>query len=238
MSYFVSNSIKIAGIEMSGIISLLTCGIVQSHYTYYNLSPQGKTAATLTISFMGTAAEAGVYSYIGIGLYSLIPTWWSPMFIFAQLVIIISGRFIAVMTIFYLGRLCCRKKTINFRELCFITYAGMIRGAIAFALVLKIPKVGDEGCDSETDCLSVVNYEVLVSTTLILVMVTTLLFGTFMSKIGKLLVPPSEEDKEEYIKMERHESHVMSRELKKRRASSVFNESHYEEIEHPNEAKD
>jgi hypothetical protein len=38
--------------------------------------------------------------------------------------------------------------------------------------------------------------------------------------------------------MERHESHVMSRELKKRRASSLFNESHYEEIEHPNEAND
>ena len=28
LSYFVSNSIKIGGIEMSGIISLLTCGIV------------------------------------------------------------------------------------------------------------------------------------------------------------------------------------------------------------------
>jgi sodium/hydrogen exchanger-like protein 6/7 len=177
---------------MSGIISLLTCGIVQSHYTYYNLSPQGKTAATLTVSFLGTAAEAGVYSYIGIGLYSLIPTWWSTTFIFAQLLIIIGGRLIAVMFVFYLGRLCCRKKTINFRELLFITYAGMIRGAIAFALVLKIPKDGDVGCEVAGDCLSVVNYEVLVSTTLILVMVTTLLFGTFMNKIGNLLVPPSE----------------------------------------------
>jgi hypothetical protein len=28
LSYFVSNSIIIGGIEMSGIISLLTCGIV------------------------------------------------------------------------------------------------------------------------------------------------------------------------------------------------------------------
>ena len=70
VSYFVSDLTVIAGIEMSGIISLLTCGIVQSHYTYYNMSPQGKVCATLTITFLGTAAEAGVYSYIGIALYS------------------------------------------------------------------------------------------------------------------------------------------------------------------------
>ena len=77
ISYFVSSLVKISGIEMSGIISLLTCGIVQSHYTYYNLSPQGKTASTLTVAFLGTAAEAGVYSYVGIALYSQIPSYWS-----------------------------------------------------------------------------------------------------------------------------------------------------------------
>lgn len=81
LSYFVSDVLHIAGVQMSGIISLLVCGIVQSHYTYYNMSPQGKTCATLTVSFMGTAAEAAVYSYIGIGLYALIATWWSFAFI-------------------------------------------------------------------------------------------------------------------------------------------------------------
>jgi len=68
ISYFVSNSITINGVTMSGITSLLTCGIVQSSYTYYNLSPQGKTTSTLTVTFLGTAAEAMVYSYIGIAL--------------------------------------------------------------------------------------------------------------------------------------------------------------------------
>lgn len=93
---------------------------------------------------MGTAAEAAVYSYIGIALYSTIPTYWSFGFIFVELSIIIIGRIISVMGTFYTFRLCCRRKTINFRELCFITYAGMIRGAIAFALVLKIPVLGSE----------------------------------------------------------------------------------------------
>lgn len=33
--------------HMSGIISLLTCGIVMAHYTYYNLSHQAKSGTTV-----------------------------------------------------------------------------------------------------------------------------------------------------------------------------------------------
>ena len=124
--------------------------------------------------------EAAVYSYVGIALYSQIPSWWSWQFIAAQTVIIILGRIVAVFITFYMFRLCFRKKTIAFKELCFITYAGMIRGAIAFALVLKIPV-----CETKLDegCISKVNYNMLVSTTLILVVITTLGFGTFMGKV-------------------------------------------------------
>lgn len=62
-----------------------------------------------------------------------------------------------------------------------IAYGGLIRGAIAFGLVLKIPK---NNLFRETD--------IFVTTTLALVIITTLVFGTFMPLVQKILVPPDE----------------------------------------------
>ena len=42
VAYFVTGLIKVLGLEMSGIIALLTCGIVSAHYAYYNMSTQGR----------------------------------------------------------------------------------------------------------------------------------------------------------------------------------------------------
>ena len=97
----------------------------------------------MTFAFLGRTAEAAVYSYVGISLFSTIPGNWSISWIGIQFTIIIVGRIIAVFGTFYLFRLCFKKKTISFAELIFITYGGMIRGAIAFALVLTIPHCAD-----------------------------------------------------------------------------------------------
>lgn len=236
ISYFVSNSIKISGMSMSGISSLLTCAIVQSHYTYYNLSPQGKTSSLFVVSFLGTAAEAAVYSYIGIALVSQIPLYWSFGFIFAEFFLIIAGRLIAIFSTFFLFRLCCKSRTLNLRELTFISYAGMIRGAIAFALVLTLPFVDPDTklCSDPTlppdSCFDKPTYEMLVSTTLILVILTTLCFGTFMSIVQKFLVSPSEEDLKEVERDMRSKSIAQETAM---RSISV-----YEEITHPNEEAD
>lgn len=135
---------------------------------------------------MGTVAEAAVYSYIGIALLNAIPEWWSFSFVFAEFFLIVVGRVIAVFATFYAFRLCCKTRTINIMELCFITYAGMIRGAIAFALVLTLPFQSPDGltCSDKgievADCFDYDNYTLMVSTTLMLVVLTTLCFGTFM----------------------------------------------------------
>ena len=61
----------------------------------------------------------------------------------------------------------------------------MIRGAIAFGLVLNIDK-------------SIANREVIVTTALTLVCFTTIFFGSLMPLVSKFLVPPKEEEKHEY----------------------------------------
>jgi hypothetical protein len=198
---------------MSGIISLLSFAIIQAHYSWYNLSPQGKATTSVTYEFLGKTAEATVYSYVGISLYTSIPGYWSFALIMWQLIIIVVGRVIAVIGTFYLFRLCFRKKTINFRELMFITYGGMIRGAIAFALVLKIPFTCSAPV-AEVECIPNDLYEMARSTTLVIVMATTLFFGTFMKKTQSLLLGEQKES-------DHHD----------------FSGSVYEEIMHPNQNK-
>lgn len=139
---------------------------------------------------MGTCAEAGVYSYIGIALYSNIPGWWSVKFILVETVIIIVGRTLSVFAIYYLFAVCFKSRTIKFKELFFISWGGMIRGVIAFALILKIPHENSHTCPEGTkDCFTSQNYELMVSTTLSIVIITTLIFATFMGHAQRLWAP-------------------------------------------------
>jgi len=54
----------------SGIITLLTAGIVMGHYTWFNLSPMGKQASYTVFEFMGYIMEAFVFGYLGLTFFS------------------------------------------------------------------------------------------------------------------------------------------------------------------------
>lgn len=158
-----------------------------AHYTWYNLSPQGKTMSSITISVFGSAAESFVFAYIGLCTFTYtsfeeetditkteIKYPWSISFIVVMSAIIIVGRFLAVWSAHGLVMLCSKTRDVTVKELLFITYGGMIRGAIAFGLVLKIPDKapGDPGYFNERG--------VIITTTLACVIFTTVGFGSFM----------------------------------------------------------
>ena len=86
-------------VECSGIISLLTCGVIMGHYTWYNLSPQSKQISCVTFSILGYAVEAFVFAYIGLTFFSYMDFAWSLELIIIEIVVVFIGRFTATIGI-------------------------------------------------------------------------------------------------------------------------------------------
>jgi len=127
-------------LHMSGIICLLTSGVVMAHYAWYNLSPQGKNLSSATIQVIGFGFEAFVFAYLGISFFSYIDGDWSYSFILVEMVICIVARFAGTICLLFFLAMLGHKRQLTFKEVLFCCYAGLIRGAIAFGLVLKLNK--------------------------------------------------------------------------------------------------
>lgn len=67
LSYFIAENN-----DGSSIISMLACGVTMAHYTWFNLSPQGKTISSVTFSILGSLAESIVFIYIGLCVFTYV----------------------------------------------------------------------------------------------------------------------------------------------------------------------
>ena len=149
LSYFVSEVL-----HLSAIVTLLVTSLILSHYAWFNLSPQGKHVTSVTFQTLGYIAEAIVFGYIGLSYMVYYHEAFSWKFIVAELIIVVIGRFAAVYISYYLFACCPGKKfnKLNFRQLSFLAYAALIRGSIAFGLVLRVDKkeLHFDGDENET----------------------------------------------------------------------------------------
>jgi NhaP-type Na+/H+ or K+/H+ antiporter len=57
-------------LSLSGILTLLTTGILMAHYTWYNLSPQGKSSSSVALQVISYIVEGFVFAYIGLNYFS------------------------------------------------------------------------------------------------------------------------------------------------------------------------
>ena len=64
LSYYIADLF-----EMSGIISIIVTAMMQAQYSWYNLSPQGKSVSAVTFQTLGYFSEALIFSYIGLGIF-------------------------------------------------------------------------------------------------------------------------------------------------------------------------
>jgi sodium/hydrogen exchanger-like protein 6/7/sodium/hydrogen exchanger 8 len=101
--------------HMSGIISLLTSGVVMAHYNWYSLSTQGKHVSCITFQVIGFGFEAFVFAYLGLTFFAYKDSPWSWQFILAELLIIIVGRFAGVIGLMFLLHIFGHKMQVSWR---------------------------------------------------------------------------------------------------------------------------
>ena len=129
----------------------------------------------MTIQTLGYFSEALIFCYIGIGIFEQPQQDWSITFIGYEMLIIVVGRLGSVIIVEYLFVLFRAEHSLKFKECVFLAYAGMIRGAIALGLAIKAQNVFTE-------------YDTMVTTVLALVILSTLVFGSFMPAVAKCLL--------------------------------------------------
>ncbi|KAK2156000.1 hypothetical protein LSH36_224g04013 [Paralvinella palmiformis] len=159
------------GLHLSGIMAILFCGIVMSHYTHLNLSPITQITmqqAYRTISFI---AETCVFAYLGLAIFSFSHNV-KPAFVIWSIVLILLGRAFNIFPLSFIANY-FREHKIT-RRMQFIMWFSGLRGAIAFALSLHME------FDVETRT-------VLLSTTLIIILFTLIFLGGSTMPLMKVL---------------------------------------------------
>ena len=121
-----------------------------------------------------------MFGYLGLSYFSVIEMDWSWSFILVEMLICIVARFMGTVCLLYMTAMCKHKRQISFKQVLFICYAGLIRGAIAFGLVLKL----------DNTLVKQENLAVITTTALTLVVSSTLIFGSTMQMVQRVLIPP------------------------------------------------
>lgn len=91
VSYFVAEVCK-----MSGIVAILFCGIIQSHYTFHNLSNESQIKTRQFYQLISYLSENFIFGYLGVSLVTFHRHRFQPYFILGALISIAVARALGV----------------------------------------------------------------------------------------------------------------------------------------------
>lgn len=175
-SYFFSN-----GVKMSGIVSLLFCGITLKHYAYYNMSRRTQLTTKFIFQITAQLSENFIFIYLGLTLFTETDLVYKPLFILVTIVGICAARWLSVFPlsklINYVIRLRARRRGVDapdelpWKYQAMLFWAGL-RGAVGVALAAGLS--GENG-------------PALRATVLVVVVLTVIIFGGTTARMLEIL---------------------------------------------------
>ncbi|EIT72683.1 endosomal/prevacuolar sodium/hydrogen exchanger [Aspergillus flavus] len=175
-SYFFSN-----GVRLSGIVSLLFCGITLKHYAYYNMSRRTQLTTKYLFQVMAQLSENFIFIYLGLDLLVQRNLQFKPLFIMVAVFGICLARYLAVFplskAINWFIRYRARRRGMEVADELPFAYQAMLfwaglRGAVGVALAAG---------------LTGVNAPALRATVLVVVVLTVIIFGGTTARMLEIL---------------------------------------------------
>ncbi|KZT03257.1 sodium/hydrogen exchanger [Laetiporus sulphureus 93-53] len=176
--YFFSN-----GLSMSGIVSLLFCGITLKHYAYHTMSRRTQRATKYIFSTLAQLSENFIFIYLGLSLFTSPPSsekvtsYFKPLFITITTVAVVFTRYAAVFPLseainfFHRHARGQRQEELPHSYQMMLFWAGL-RGAVGVALA-----AGFKGDSAQT----------LRTTVLVVVVLTVVVFGGTTARMLEVL---------------------------------------------------
>ncbi|KAI9722114.1 MAG: monovalent cation:H+ antiporter, CPA1 (nhx1) [Chrysothrix sp. TS-e1954] len=175
-SYFFANAI-----HLSGIVSLLFCGICLKHYAYHNMSRRTQLTMKFLFQILAQLSENFIFIYLGLSLFTDSKLLFQPLLILITVVGICVARWMAVFPLSKLINSVLRYRArrqgiestdeLPFSHQAMLYWAGL-RGAVGVALA-----AGLTGANSSA----------LKATVLVVVVLTVIIFGGTTARMLEIL---------------------------------------------------
>ncbi|KAF2841421.1 sodium/hydrogen exchanger 8 /H(+) exchanger 8 [Patellaria atrata CBS 101060] len=174
--YFFANAI-----HMSGIVSLLFCGICLKHYAYHNMSRRTQLTTKFIFQITAQLSENFIFIYLGLSLFTDSTLEFKPLFILVTVVGICVARWCAVFPLsrainWFIryragrrGREAAEELPYSYQVMLF--WAGL-RGAVGVALAAGLTKG---------------NGSTLRATVLVVVVLTVIIFGGTTARMLEIM---------------------------------------------------
>ncbi|KKA21919.1 Sodium/hydrogen exchanger [Rasamsonia emersonii CBS 393.64] len=175
-SYFFSN-----GVYLSGIVSLLFCGITLKHYAYYNMSRRTQLTTKYLFQVLAQLSENFIFIYLGLDLFVESELQFKPLFIMIAVFGICVARYLSVFplskAVNWFIRYRARRRGKDVADELPFSYQAMLfwaglRGAVGVALAAG---------------MSGVNAPALRATVLVVVVLTVIIFGGTTARMLDIL---------------------------------------------------
>ncbi|CED82725.1 sodium hydrogen exchanger [Phaffia rhodozyma] len=170
-SYFMST-----GLHMSGVVSLLFCGITLKHYAYHSMSRRTQRTTKYMFAVLAQLSENFIFIYLGLALFAQEVQVFKPLFILVTAISVMAARYAAVFPLSEIINWVYHARGQRYDELphsyqMMMFWAGL-RGAVGVALAV--------GLTGE-------NANALRTTVLVVVVLTVIIFGGTTARMLEVL---------------------------------------------------